>query len=359
MALDDQRGEAAERRQAGVAAARRLLFVEALGIARQQRADHRVPGLVGLQQPAPPFLAAPRPPRHLLQQLERPLRRARIAARQADVGIDDSHQRQMRKVVALGHQLGADDEIRVAARHGLQLRPHPLRAPRQIRGQDKHAPVRKGRRRLLRQPLDARAAGGQRLRRIAFRAVFRPPFDMAAMVAGQRAAEAVLDQPGGAVGALEAMAAAFAQGERRVAAAVEEQQRLLAALHGLRRLPHEARRQPLPLGRAVRAQVDRGEVRHRPRRKARPQHLAPVAALLRVDPRLDRRRRRGQHHRRALDPPAHHRHVAGVVGHAVVLLIGALVLFIHDDQPQIGEGQEQRRARAGNHLHLPRGHALP
>ena len=43
---------------------------------------------------------------------------------------------------------------------------------------------------------------------------------------------------------------------------------------------------------------------------------------------------------------AHHRHVAGVVVHAVFLLVGGVVLFIDDDQPEIGIGQEQRRARA-------------
>ena len=44
--------------------------------------------------------------------------------------------------------------------------------------------------------------------------------------------------------------------------------------------------------------------------------------------------------------PAHHRHVAGVVMCAFVLLVGLVVLFIDHDQPQTGIGQKQRRARA-------------
>ena len=53
---------------------------------------------------------------------------------------------------------------------------------------------------------------------------------MAAMVAGEPPGEAMLDHPGGAIGALEAIAAMAAEGERRVAAAVEEEQALLARL---------------------------------------------------------------------------------------------------------------------------------
>ena len=43
------------------------------------------------------------------------------------------------------------------------------------------------------------------------------------MVADEALAEAVIDQPGIADGAGEAMAAGAAQGQRRIAAAIEEQ----------------------------------------------------------------------------------------------------------------------------------------
>ena len=50
------------------------------------------------------------------------------------------------------------------------------------------------------------------------------------MVTDQPLAKAVIDQPGVADGAGEAMPAGAAQRQRRIAAAIEEQQRLLALL---------------------------------------------------------------------------------------------------------------------------------
>ena len=82
--------------------------------------------------------------------------------------------------------------------------------------------------------LDARPAGDEMVERAAFRAGVRALFVMAAMVADELAAKAVLDQPARAVRALEAMAADAAERQRRIAAPVEEQQRLLAALQRLR-----------------------------------------------------------------------------------------------------------------------------
>ena len=49
---------------------------------------------------------------------------------------------------------------------------------------------------------------------------------------------------------------------------------------------------------------------------------------------------------------AHHRHVAGVIMRAVLLLVGLVVLLIDDDQAEFGVGQEQRRARADHHRRL-------
>ncbi len=49
---------------------------------------------------------------------------------------------------------------------------------------------------------------------------------------------------------------------------------------------------------------------------------------------------------------AHHRHVAGVIMRAVVLLVGLVVLLIDNDQAEIGIRQEQRRPRAHHHMRL-------
>ena len=56
---------------------------------------------------------------------------------------------------------------------------------------------------------------------------------------------------------------------------------------------------------------------------------------------------------------AHHGHVAGVIGDAILLLVGAVVLLIDDDEAELRKGQEQRRARADNDLRLARSDGAP
>src|SRR5216683_1408070 len=82
----------------------------------------------------------------------------------------------------------------------------------------------------------------------AARGPIRVSLAMTAMVALQAAVEAVLDQPCRAVGALQAEAAAAAQRQRRVAAPVQEQHRLLAGGERLGERRDDGRRQEaLPL----------------------------------------------------------------------------------------------------------------
>src|SRR3546814_5758092 len=61
---------------------------------------------------------------------------------------------------------------------------------------------------------------------------------------------------------------------------------------------------------------------------------------------LDRGGRRGEHDRAFLEQPAHHRDIARVIMDALLLLEARFVRLVDDDQPEIGIGQEQRRARA-------------
>ena len=178
-------------------------------------------------------------------------------------------------------------------------------------------------------------------------------------MAHQPPPEAVIDQPGVAVRTGEPMAAAPAERERRKAAAVEEQQRLLAALdRGLHRL-RKPRRDEAPARRAFALEVDRLDVRQMLAAEALRQGELLVAAAPRVDFGFDRRRRRREHDRNTADAGAHHRHVAGVIAHAVLLLVGGVVLFIDDNEAEIGVGQEQRRARADRDRRLARRHRRP
>ena len=75
------------------------------------------------------------------------------------------------------------------------------------------------------------------------------------------------------------------------------------------------------------------------------QHDALVAALARIDVGLDRGRRGRKHDRNPFDVRAHHRHVARMVTHGIVLLVGLVVLFIDHDQAEIGVREKQRGAR--------------
>ena len=229
----------------------------------------------------------------------------------------------------------------------------------EIAGEHQDARVGKQLGRLLLQPLDAGPDRRERIRRLAFRALVRQRHREAAMMADEPPPEAMIDQPGVAVRAGEPMAAAAAERERRKAAAVEEQQRLLAALdRGLHRF-REPRRDEAAARRALALQVDRLDAGQMLAAEALRQVQPLVAAAPRIDLGLDRRRRRRQHDRDAGDARAHHRHVAGVVAHAVLLLVGGVVLLIDDDQAEIGIGQEQRRARADRDRRLARRHRRP
>ena len=116
----------------------------------------------------------------------------------------------------------------------------------------------------------------------------------------------------------------------------------------------QRRRDEAAARRGCAPQIDRLDMRHVLAAEPRRQHHALVAALARIDFGFDRRRCRGQHDRNFGDMRAHHRHVAGVVMRALVLLVGLVVLFIDDDQSEIGIGQKQRRARAHHHRRLAR-----
>ena len=89
------------------------------------------------------------------------------------------------------------------------------------------------------------------------------------------------------------------------------------------------------------------------------QRQAAIAPAPRIHLGLDRRRRRRQHHRKLGDVGAHHRHVAGMIVHAVFLLVDRVMLLIDDDEAEIGIGQEQRRARAGHDADLAGRHRMP
>ena len=104
---------------------------------------------------------APGAARHLMQKLEGALGRARIAVRKAEIGIDDADQIELREMMALGDELGADDDVELAFGDAVEFLAQPLDRFHQVAGQHDAARVGKQRSR----PLPAGARRRDRRRR--------------------------------------------------------------------------------------------------------------------------------------------------------------------------------------------------
>ncbi len=77
---NDDCGEPSKGRKASAFAKRDFLLVKTFGVAREQRRDHRMLLLIGLNEGAARPVAAPGAARHLIEQLKGALGGARIAA---------------------------------------------------------------------------------------------------------------------------------------------------------------------------------------------------------------------------------------------------------------------------------------
>src|SRR6202008_2741530 len=102
----------------------------------------------------------------------------------------------------------------------------------------------------------------KRFLRRAVRADMRTRHREAAVMADQALAKTVIDQPGIADGAGEAMAAGAAQSQRRIAPAIKEQQRLLAPFHRDLNFSGKFRRDEAAARRLLAAQIDCLDARH-------------------------------------------------------------------------------------------------
>ena len=78
---------------------------------------------------------------HLMQQLERALGGARVARAEAEVGIDHADQIELGKLVPLGDELRADDDVDAALLDRAQFLAHALDR-HQIARQHEHALLR-------------------------------------------------------------------------------------------------------------------------------------------------------------------------------------------------------------------------
>src|SRR4029077_19319053 len=145
-----------------------------------------------------------------------------ITVAQAEIGIDDADQIQFWKMMPLGNELCADDEIEASCRHVVELLPQALNRLHQIARQYKSPRLRKQLGRLLFETLHAGADGRKAFGRVAIRTLRRRRHVEPAMMADQPTLEPVIDQPGIAIRTLQPEPAGPAQRERRITAAIEK-----------------------------------------------------------------------------------------------------------------------------------------
>ncbi|MBE7452555.1 MAG: hypothetical protein HS111_27850 [Kofleriaceae bacterium] len=294
----------------------------------------------------------------LRQELEGALLGAEVRQRQRGVGAQDADEGDAGEVVALGHHLGADQDVDLAARDPGQ---HRLGAGAggdvAIEAGDASLGPALGHRQgdaLGPQPvaLDA-AAGGAR------RAGLGDAVGEVAVVTDQAIGRAVVGHRHRAVPAAERVAAGLAHHEGREAAAVEEQDRLLAGSQGLVDGAGQRRRQhALAVGQPA-PEVDDLDRRQRGARGAAGHDQEPEAAGAGGGVGLEARGGRAQDGDGAGALGADQGDVAAVVAHALVLLERAVVLLVDDDHPQVGDRREHRRARAEGDAGLAPGQTLP
>ena len=328
-------------------------------VTADQRLHHRMLRAERLQQHLARRFRPPGPARNLMQQLHRPLRCAQIAARQAQVGIHHPHQRQMRKMPTLGHDLRADDEVDLPPLDPVRGVGRGGRAGQGVAGHYQAARIGKQGVGFLGNALDAGADRHQAVLRPAGGARGWNVLRMRAMVARQHLPRPVLHKPRGAIRALHPVPARPAQRERRIAAAVQEQHGLLAPRDGGTDRVDQHWRQKPPARRRVHAHVDGGDRGQRRPAMARVQREPLVAPGLHIAQCFQAGRSGNQHGRGGAQPGTHDRHVARVVGHTVFLLERRLMLLIHNNKAEIRERQEQRGACAHDDRRRPLRHRAP
>jgi hypothetical protein len=168
-------------------------------------------------------------------------------------------------------------------------------------------------------------------------------------MAAQAAVGQVQHEVGGAALAARDPAARGAGQHRRIAAPVEEDEALFAALQTLTEGAQQDAGQPVLQFLEPRVDALHGRqagVGHRALAQREQRVARRRARIGRVRPALQRRRRRTEHDRNAAFARAEDGDVARRVAHAVLLLERGVVLLVDDDQPEVGQGGEDGEAGA-------------
>lgn len=108
---DDDRGKAPKGRRTRAAALLGLCIVKAVPISLYECRDYRMRWIACLNEDLTRLFSTPGAARSLGDLLECPFGSPQVAAFKAEVSIDDSNQREFGKMISLGDQLCADDDV--------------------------------------------------------------------------------------------------------------------------------------------------------------------------------------------------------------------------------------------------------
>ena len=308
-----------------------------------------------LDEDAPGRTSPPGASGDLDEKLDAALRRAEIRQVQRPVRVQDAHQGHARKVVSLRHHLRSDQDVELPAREAREQRGSLARSARRIPIEPSYpGPGHHGLQLLLN--FFRAASQGDQLRAPATGACpARTLLVSAEMAAEPLAAGAVQHQRDRAVGAAHRRAAGSAEKAARMAAAVEEQDGLLAA----------GERFPQCAGQLGREQLVRNAALHHrdrrqgPRLDALRQAQRAQLSFLGAPERLQRRRGAAEDRDGLRLLRADQRQIARMVPEPLLLLVRGLVLLVDDEDSQLRDGRPDGSSRSHHDTRATLPDALP
>ena len=309
--------------------------------------EHPVLRIEGLNEDAALVLPPSRSARHLGQQLEGPFERSEIRVMQHPVGLQDPDQAHVLEIESLGDHLGPDQHLDVA---GLERLDDPLVSRPGARRVEVH-PRRLDLRKMVGDFfLDALRANALGLHLLASAPRAGPRFRLpvAAVVTVQVLEVFVVGQGHIAPRAFRNPAAGPALVDRSIAAPVLEQDHLASSFQrlsdGLEQGPAEVTLHPALL--VGLAQVHQLHGWQRGSAEAFLQRHMPRPVLAHGPPGLERGRSRPQQHLGSMEVAEHRGRIASLVARGgILLLVAGVVLFVHDDEPEVAERQEHGAPR--------------
>jgi len=226
---DDEAGQPPERWVTGTLALFDFIFVECFTVARNEGPHDGMLWLVGLQVANTNALFAPRTADHLVQQLKSTLGGTRVAVAQPQISVNDPNQVEFWKVMTLGNELSADDEIEATLCHVVKFLSEALDRFHEIARQNKSTGLRKKFSGLLFESFDAGTDCGETVRGMTVGAFHRGRHRETAVMTNQTTLESMVDQPRIAIRTLQTEPAGATQRQRCIASAIEKQQGLMPA----------------------------------------------------------------------------------------------------------------------------------